>query len=91
MAAGHDALVTVEEGAVRGGAGSACLEELQALGWQLPVLTLGLPDDWLEHGDPAQVAAGVGLDGAGLLRSIRAHFADLLAQGGGPRPQAANG
>ncbi|MDE2119542.1 MAG: 1-deoxy-D-xylulose-5-phosphate synthase, partial [Betaproteobacteria bacterium] len=49
VAAEHEAIVTVEEGAVRGGAGSACIEELQSLGWQVPVLTLGLPDSWLEH------------------------------------------
>ncbi len=90
VAAGHDALVTVEEGAVRGGAGSACLEELQRLGWQLPVLNLGLPDEWVEHGDPAQVAAAVGLDAAGLLRSIRERFPGWFGQAGGAQRQAAN-
>ncbi|MBU6439031.1 MAG: 1-deoxy-D-xylulose-5-phosphate synthase [Betaproteobacteria bacterium] len=90
IAAGHDAVVTVEEGAVLGGAGSACLEELQRLGWQLPVLNLGLPDTWLEHGDPAQVAAAAGLDAAGLLRSIRERFGPLLGQADTPRREAAN-
>ncbi len=90
IAASHDAIVTVEEGAVRAGAGSACLEELQRLGWQLPVLNLGLPDSWLEHGDPAQIAASLGLDAAGLLRSIRERFGALLDGGGAAHRQAAN-
>ncbi len=90
IAGSHDALVTLEEGAVRGGAGSACLEELQRLGWQLPVLCLGLPDSWLEHGDPAQIAASLGLDAAGVLRSIRERFGALLDGGAAPHRQAAN-
>ena len=90
VAATHDALVTVEEGAVRGGAGSACLEELQRLGLQLPVLNLGLPDTWLEHGDPAHVSAAAGLDAAGLLRSMRERFGSLLGQADSPRREAAN-
>jgi 1-deoxy-D-xylulose-5-phosphate synthase len=78
----HDALVTVEEGAVVGGAGSACLEALQAAGVQIPVLTLGLPDAWVEHGDPAQITADLGLDAPGILAAIRKRFAALLA----PKP-----
>ena len=77
----HDALVTVEEGVVAGGAGSACLEALQAAGVQIPVLTLGLPDAWIEHGDPAQIAADLGLDSAGIAAAIRRRFATLLAPG----------
>jgi 1-deoxy-D-xylulose-5-phosphate synthase len=73
-ARGHDALVTVEEGAVLGGAGSACLEALQAAGVQVPVLNLGLPDAWVEHGDPAVIAADLGLDAEGIARSIRKRF-----------------
>ncbi len=73
-ARGHDALVTVEEGAVLGGAGSACLEALQAAGVQVPVLNLGLPDAWVEHGDPAVIAADLGLDAEGIARSIRRRF-----------------
>jgi 1-deoxy-D-xylulose-5-phosphate synthase len=77
----HDALVTVEEGAVMGGAGSACLECLQAAGVLIPVLNLGLPDAWLDHGDPAQITADLGLDAAGIAASIRTRFAALLAPG----------
>ncbi|MFD0669785.1 1-deoxy-D-xylulose-5-phosphate synthase [Ramlibacter sp. MAHUQ-53] len=83
LAARHEALVTVEEGAVMGGAGSAVLEALQAAGVQKPVLTLGLPDRFIEHGDPAKLLAGLGLDGAGLERAIRARFGEL-AQAAAP-------
>ncbi len=85
----HDALVTLEDGAVAGGAGSACLEALQAMQLQVPLLALGLPDHWLEHGDPAQVAASIGLDAAGVRRGITQHFAALLGEPA-PAPRAAN-
>ncbi|MDR2127881.1 MAG: 1-deoxy-D-xylulose-5-phosphate synthase, partial [Burkholderiaceae bacterium] len=65
VAATHTALVTLEEGAIMGGAGSAVLEALQAAGLNLPVLQLGLPDTFIEHGDPAQLLALHGLDAAG--------------------------
>ena len=70
----HDALVTLEEGAVMGGAGSAVLEALQAAGIQRPVLQLGLPDRFIEHGDPARLLAGLGLDAAGIRSAIEARF-----------------
>jgi 1-deoxy-D-xylulose-5-phosphate synthase len=57
LARTHDAMVTVEEGCVMGGAGSAVLESLQAAGLNLPVLQLGLPDEFIEHGDPAKLLA----------------------------------
>ncbi|AVS62808.1 1-deoxy-D-xylulose-5-phosphate synthase [Paracidovorax avenae] len=74
IAAGHDALVTVEEGAVLGGAGSAVCEALNAAGIQKPVLQLGLPDVFIEHGDPARLLALQGLDAEGIVRSITARF-----------------
>ena len=74
----HQALVTLEEGARMGGAGSAVLETLQSLGLLLPVLQLGLPDQFIEHGDPAKLLAMQGLDAAGIEASIRARFAPLL-------------
>ena len=74
----HQALVTLEEGARMGGAGSAVLETLQSLGLLLPVLQLGLPDQFIEHGDPAKLLALQGLDAAGIEASIRARFAPLL-------------
>jgi len=75
LARSHDALVTVEEGCLPGGAGSAVLEALQAAGLKLPVLTLGLPDRYIEHGDPAVLLAQCGLDAAGIEASIRQRFA----------------
>lgn len=70
----HDAIVTVEEGCVTGGAGSAVMEALQAMGITLPVLSLGLPDEFVEHGDPAKLLSMLGLDAAGIERSVRERF-----------------
>ncbi len=70
----HDALVTVEEGCVQGGAGSAVLEALRAEGLATPVLQLGLPDEFIEHGDPAKLLALAGLDAAGIEKSILKRF-----------------
>ena len=83
MARSHQALVTVEEGCVMGGAGSAVLEALQSEGLVVPVLQLGLPDEFIEHGDPARLLTNVGLDASGIERSIRQRFADLLGGTGG--------
>ncbi|MFT3812202.1 MAG: 1-deoxy-D-xylulose-5-phosphate synthase [Acidovorax sp.] len=74
LAASHDALVTVEEGCIQGGAGSAVMEALQAAGIVQPVLQLGLPDRFIEHGDPAKLLALQGLDAEGIERSIRERF-----------------
>jgi 1-deoxy-D-xylulose-5-phosphate synthase len=78
IAATHDALVTVEEGAVMGGAGSAVLEALQDLQQPKPVLVLGIGDVFTEHGDHAQLLAELGLDAAGIQASIEKRFATLL-------------
>jgi 1-deoxy-D-xylulose-5-phosphate synthase len=75
LAREHDALVTVEDSCLMGGAGSAVLEALQAAGISMPVLTLGLPDEFIEHGDVAKLHAGVGLDAAGIERSVLKRFA----------------
>ena len=69
LASTHELLVTVEEHQVMGGAGSAVCE---ALAGDKRVLLLGLPDRFVDHGDPARLLASVGLDGAGILASIRA-------------------
>jgi 1-deoxy-D-xylulose-5-phosphate synthase len=74
LARSHDAIVTVEEGCTMGGAGSAVLEALAAAGLQTPVLTLGLPDEFVEHGDPAKLLALCGLDAAGIEQSILKRF-----------------
>ncbi|MBP0621812.1 1-deoxy-D-xylulose-5-phosphate synthase [Cupriavidus consociatus] len=74
LAAGHDFLVTVEEGSVMGGAGSAVLEALSEAGIDIPVLVLGLPDRFVDHGDPAYLLQQCGLDAAGIERSVRQRF-----------------
>jgi len=78
LAASHQALVTVEEGALMGGAGSAVLEALQDAGISMPVLRLGVPDVFTEHGDPAKILSSLGLDAAGIEASVRGRFAALL-------------
>ncbi|GAB2718231.1 1-deoxy-D-xylulose-5-phosphate synthase [Comamonas sediminis] len=75
VAQSHEALVTVEDGCLMGGAGSAVLEALQQLHIDVPVLQLGLPDVFIEHGDPVKLMAMQGLDAAGIERSIRERFA----------------
>lgn len=75
MARTHDYVVTVEEGCVMGGAGSACLEALAAAGVATPVLQLGLPDRFIDHGDHAALLAQCGLSADGILASIRERFA----------------
>ncbi len=74
IAASHEALVTVEEGAIMGGAGSAVGEALQAAGCVMPLLVLGLQDEFVEHGEPAKLLALQGLDAAGIERSVRVRF-----------------
>ena len=75
LARGHDLLVTVEENVVAGGAGSAVLEALEQRGVTVSVLQLGLPDRFIDHGDPALQLAACGLDAAGIAASIRARLA----------------
>ncbi len=79
LARTHAALVTVEEHAVMGGAGSAVAEALAAAGVVVPVLQLGLPDKFIDHGEQAQLLHLVGLDAQGIERSIRARFAEAIA------------
>ncbi len=67
----HEQIVTVEEGVVMGGAGSAVMEALQAMDLVRPMLQLGLPDAFIEHGDPAKLLAQQGLDAEGIEASIR--------------------
>jgi 1-deoxy-D-xylulose-5-phosphate synthase len=78
LARSHDALVTIEENTVMGGAGSAVLEALAAADLSLPVLQLGLPDRFVDHGDPALLMKECGLDAVGIAASIRKRFGPLL-------------
>ena len=74
LARTHEGLVTVEEGCIMGGAGSAVLECLAAAGLAVPVLQLGLPDVFVEHGDPAKLISLCGLDAAGIEKSVAQRF-----------------
>jgi 1-deoxy-D-xylulose-5-phosphate synthase len=76
LAAQHELLVTVEENVIMGGAGSAVLEALQRKGLQVPVLQIGLPDTFIDQGDPALQLAAAGLNKDGILKSIRARLAE---------------
>ena len=76
LATGHSLLVTLEENAVMGGAGSAVNEWLLAEGISIPVLNLGLPDIYVEHDKPASMLAECGLDAAGIERAIRQRLGD---------------
>ena len=80
VAASHQGLVTLEEGAVMGGAGSAVGEALAQAGLAVPLLQLGLRDEFIEHGDPALLLAAQGLDAAGIEASVRTRFGELLEQ-----------
>jgi 1-deoxy-D-xylulose-5-phosphate synthase len=71
VAASHDALVTIEEGAIMGGAGSAVGECLAQSGVLKPLVQLGLADAFTTHGDPAKLLAMQGLDTAGIVNTIR--------------------
>lgn len=74
MASTHEAIVTLEEGCVMGGAGSAVAETLNQSGQGCPLLQLGLPDLFIDHGEQGALLAGAGLDAAGIERSIRKRF-----------------
>jgi 1-deoxy-D-xylulose-5-phosphate synthase len=71
MAREHSMLVTVEENTIQGGAGSAVAECLVKHGISITLMQLGLPDRFIEQGDPAKMLASCGLDAAGIEASIR--------------------
>jgi len=79
--------VTVEENAIMGGAGSAVGESLAAQGISVPLLYLGLPDKFVEHGDPGVLLADCGLNREGIVRSVR----EWLARDAAQSPQKAVG
>ena len=70
MAREHDLIVTLEEGAVGGGAGSACLEALSTAGIEVATLVLGLPDRFVDQGDHGLLMKECGLDAAGIRKAI---------------------
>ena len=78
MAESHDLLVTIDENSIPGGAGSAVNERLAENNFLIPVLNIGLPDRFIEHGEREDMLVDAGLDAAGLETSIRA-FLDTHA------------
>jgi 1-deoxy-D-xylulose-5-phosphate synthase len=70
MAQSHELLVTVEENAISGGAGSAVTELLVATGSTVNILNIGIPDRYIEHGSRADCLAMAGLDAAGILAQV---------------------
>ncbi|HET7062346.1 MAG TPA: 1-deoxy-D-xylulose-5-phosphate synthase, partial [Nitrosospira sp.] len=79
LAQKHPLLVTVEENTIMGGAGSAVLESLASRGICVPVLQLGLPDVFLDQGDPSRMLADCGLDKEGIVKSVQARLSQQLA------------
>jgi 1-deoxy-D-xylulose-5-phosphate synthase len=75
LAERHQYLVTVEENTTLGGAGAAVAEVLAARGIEIPLLLLGLPDRFIDQGDPAVLLKACGLDAEGIAQAIRARFA----------------
>ena len=75
LAAEHDLIVTLEDSCIMGGAGTAVMEALAAHGVAKSVLQLGLPDQFIEHGDPVKLLALQGLDAEGIEASIRKRLA----------------
>jgi 1-deoxy-D-xylulose-5-phosphate synthase len=80
LARTHEAIVTVEENVVAGGAGSAVAEALASEGVATPLLHLGLPDAFVDHGDSVQLLAACGLDADGIVRAIEARFPQRRAK-----------
>ena len=75
LAANHDLLVTVEENAIMGGAGSGVLEYLASQGICKPVLQIGLPDEFIKHGSPEEILTELKLDASGILEQIQNRLA----------------
>ncbi|AFZ82680.1 1-deoxy-D-xylulose-5-phosphate synthase [Candidatus Kinetoplastibacterium crithidii (ex Angomonas deanei ATCC 30255)] len=74
----HRAIVTLEDNSIMGGAGSAVLEVLHENNLYIPVLQLGIPDRFIDHGDVKQLIAEIGLDSNGIELSIKSTFHKLL-------------
>jgi len=87
VAARHRAIITIEENATLGGAGSAVAELLASEGLQVPMLQIGIPDRFIEHGSRETCLAAAGLDLAGLTASVERWWAmqaqDRMRSAGG--------
>lgn len=74
MAATHTAIVTIEEGVIAGGASAAVAQCLSEAGITLPVMMLGLPDEFIDHGEVGQLLSLYRLDADGIVKAIRERF-----------------
>lgn len=74
LARNHEGFVSIEEGAIMGGAGSAVQECLSAHGVVMPMVQLGLPDRFIDHGDQAAILSSLGLDAPGIVAAIEARW-----------------
>ncbi|MGE5467193.1 MAG: 1-deoxy-D-xylulose-5-phosphate synthase [Ignavibacteria bacterium] len=81
LAGSHKLLVTLEENSIIGGAGSEVARALECNGIATPLLRLGLPDHFIDHGDQAQLLAEIGLDAKGIVASVR-NFIDQMKSSG---------
>ena len=86
LALDHDVLVTVEEGCKMGGAGSAVAEALAEMGLSKPLLILGLPDEFIDHGDAGKLLEMCGLDAAGITKSVE-QFLQQASGAAGTEPR----
>ena len=75
LANSHDLLVSVEENALIGGAGAEVARALESAGLRTPLLRLGLPDRFIDHGDTALLLAEAGLDDASIVESVTVRLA----------------
>ncbi len=80
LASEHELLITIEENAVMGGAGSAVNECLAAHGVQCSIVNLGLPDSFIEQGAREQLLAECGLDSNGIIHAVTRHFGEGACQ-----------
>jgi 1-deoxy-D-xylulose-5-phosphate synthase len=77
MSKQHDLIVTVEENAVMGGAGAAVMEALQSMSVTCPILCLGLPDVFIEHGVHETMLAECGLNAVAITEAVKKRLATL--------------
>ncbi|TDG12752.1 1-deoxy-D-xylulose-5-phosphate synthase [Seongchinamella unica] len=86
LAKTHELLVTVEENAIAGGAGAAVSELLSRESIETPVLHLGIPDDYIDHGDHGAQLAALGLDGTGIIETTKTRLGHLQSTTPAPAP-----
>ncbi|MSP53217.1 MAG: 1-deoxy-D-xylulose-5-phosphate synthase [Gammaproteobacteria bacterium] len=87
LSASHELLVTLEENVILGGVGSGVGEVLAAENISIPLLNLGLPDQFIEHGEPSKLLADLGLDAAGIKQSILNKLNSLRHSSGSRDPE----